>query len=192
MGSSRTEQKAATRETILRIAERLFGERGLFAVSTADVARVSGISHGALFVHFPRREDLQQEVISRVGYRIAAAVHEAAGSGADLDGILRSHLQAIAREEAFYSRLLAEGPMLGIAARSAVIGVQSAVAHHLIAEQALPVPDGDIWFNAWLGLVHHYILNRDLFAPEGSVVEKYGERLIEYFCGIVSRSGGEK
>lgn len=188
--ATRTEQKAATREAIIAAAKRLFSEKGLLTTTTAEVARAAGVSHGALFVHFPRREDLQEEVISRVGTKIARAVHDAATEGAGLENILRCHLDAVAAEEAFYARLLVEGPMLGMSARSAVIGVQSAVAHHLFAGDAGKLPDRALWFNTWLGLVHHYLLNRDLFAPSGSVLEQYGETLIAHFTGLVARNGG--
>jgi len=188
---TRTEQKAATRESIIDAAEQLFGEKGLLSTTTAEIARAAGVSHGALFVHFSRRDDLQQEVISRVGTRIARAVHDASTDGAGLEAILRCHLNAIAAEEAFYSRLLSEGPTLGMAARSAIIGIQSAVAHHLFAGETGRLPDMALWFNTWLGLVHHYLLNRDLFAPTGSVLERYGETLIAHFTGLVARNGGK-
>ncbi|WP_455382640.1 TetR/AcrR family transcriptional regulator [Salinispira pacifica] len=185
---TRAERKANTREAIVAAATRLFSERGLLAVTTAEVAGAAGVSHGALFVHFPRREDLQQEVISRTGTRIARALHEAAAvAHGEVRQILRAHLRAIAGEEAFYAHLLIEGPLLGFEARSALVGVQSAVAHHLFAEGGLKLDDSAIWFNTWLGLVHHYILNRDLFAPGGSVVDRYGEHLIEHFAGILDR-----
>ena len=189
---ARAEQKAATRESIVAAAKRLFSEKGLLATTTAEVAREAGVSHGALFVHFPSREDLQEEVIARVGTGIARAVHDSAGGGSTLENVLRSHLRAIGAEEAFYARLLIEAPMLGMAARSAVVGVQSAVAHHLFTERLMDNAESAIWFNTWVGLVHHYLLNRDLFAPGGSVVEEYGETLVAHFAGLIARRGGKE
>jgi AcrR family transcriptional regulator len=189
---TRTEKKAATRESIITAARELFRRKGLLGTTTAEVAVEAVISHGALFVHFPRREDLQEEVIGRVGSEIGRAVHDAAESGSTLEDVLRSHLHAIRKEEALYARLLMEAPLLGEAARSALIGVQSAVAHHLFAEDMLGPADRAIWFNTWLGLVHHYVINRDLFAPGESVISKHGETLVTHFAGMVSRQGGRR
>ena len=49
---------------MLEAASRLMSEQGFAGTRTADVAEDVGVSHGALFVHFPRREDLLLEVVS--------------------------------------------------------------------------------------------------------------------------------
>jgi AcrR family transcriptional regulator len=48
--------KAATRETILRTARRLFAENGYDATPTRDIARAAGIATGTLFNYFPTKE----------------------------------------------------------------------------------------------------------------------------------------
>ncbi len=184
----RNQQKKATREAIAEAAHELFAKQGLLRTTTAQIARAAGLSHGTLFVHFPRREDLQSEVIARVGTRIAGAVHSAAASRGDIKDVLRSHLRAIAEEEDFYIRLLIEAPLLGPSARSTLIGIQSAVAHHFFgSESGQPADVGEpaLLFNTWIGLVHHYLMNRDLFAPGVSVVEKWGEVLVRHFADLI-------
>ncbi|MBT3221823.1 MAG: hypothetical protein HN348_22320 [Proteobacteria bacterium] len=42
-------------------------------------------------------------------------------------------------------------------------------------------------FNTWLGLVHHYLVNRDLFFPEGSVLEARGEELLSHFMMLIRK-----
>jgi len=41
-------------------------------------------------------------------------------------------------------------------------------------------------FNTWLGLIHHYLGNRDLFAPGHSVVERHGSMLLDHFVGLLA------
>lgn len=186
----REQQKLATREAIVAAAKELFARQGLLATTTAEIAAAAGVSHGTLFLHFPRREDLQREVIGLVGERIADALHRAAAGGACLADILRHHLEAIAAEESFYRQLVIAAPLLGREARATLIGIQSAVAHHLFEskESSTKHPQQQwsqerrvLVFNTWIGLVHHYIVNADLFAPEKSVVEEWGEKLIAHF-----------
>ena len=42
-------------------------------------------------------------------------------------------------------------------------------------------------FNTWIGLIHHYLSNKALFAPEGAVIARYGEELLGYFLGLLAR-----
>ncbi|MNC80717.1 hypothetical protein D3C75_1336170 [compost metagenome] len=46
-------------------------------------------------------------------------------------------------------------------------------------------------FNSWIGLLHHYLMNRDLFAPDESVLERYGKELLAHFMRMVSPEGRE-
>ncbi|HUX19820.1 MAG TPA: TetR/AcrR family transcriptional regulator [Spirochaetia bacterium] len=195
---TRSDQKATTRRLILENAERLFSERGLLSVSTAEIAKASGVSHGTLFLHFSRREELHREVIGRAGGRIAGAVHAASSSQGDLGEVLRAHLEAIAADEALYTWLVIEAPLLGPSARAALVGIQSAVAHHFYELPQMrarntasdPQPtDRALVFNTWIGLVHHYLVNRDLFAPGGSVIERWGESLIGHFVRLLDLKG---
>ena len=50
------ETKAATRETILRTARRLFAEKGYDATRTRDIAHAARIASGTLFNYFPTKE----------------------------------------------------------------------------------------------------------------------------------------
>lgn len=195
---------------IVAAARRLFGEVGFTVPSTAEIAKAAGVSHGTLFLHFPRREDLQREVISRLGERIARGVHGAAARGSGMKTVLRSHLQAIAEDEELYARLLGDAHVLGPAARATLIGIQSAVAHHFFEglsdtltpeggsavsespHSAAPAGRQALLFNTWLGLVHHYLVNRDLFAPRSSVIERWGEVLITHYTSLIEAQGGMK
>src|SRR6266566_4639420 len=48
--------KAATRDSILRTARRLFSENGYEATLTRDIAQAAGIASGTLFNYFPTKE----------------------------------------------------------------------------------------------------------------------------------------
>ncbi len=52
----RSDPSAQTRKRILDTAERLFGERGVAAVSLRDINRAAGISQGVLHYHFGGRD----------------------------------------------------------------------------------------------------------------------------------------
>jgi hypothetical protein len=42
-------------------------------------------------------------------------------------------------------------------------------------------------FNTWIGLVNHYLVNRELFAPGASVIERRGAELLDHFMNLIGR-----
>ena len=61
----RTDPSAQTRKRILDTAERLFGDRGVAAVSLRDNNRAAGISQGVLHYHFGGRDALVEAILER-------------------------------------------------------------------------------------------------------------------------------
>jgi AcrR family transcriptional regulator len=70
------ETKAATRETILRTARRLFAEKGYEATRTRDIAEAAGIASGTLFNYFETKEAI-----------VACLAAEAIVDGTSADGL---------------------------------------------------------------------------------------------------------
>jgi len=188
----RSERKQQTRRLLIDTAIDLMAERGITDTRTIDVAERAGVAHGTVFVHFPTREDLIDAVVGEHADRIAGRLHELAGGGVTVRDVLAAHLRGLAEHEAFHARLVMEGPLLPPYARATLLGIQSAISGHLAqaAEQGMaagvvrrmPV---HLLFNTWLGLVHHYLVNRALFAPGGSVVERWGPTLLDHYMGLI-------
>ncbi|HEX2925988.1 MAG TPA: hypothetical protein VHP38_06985 [Ruminiclostridium sp.] len=97
--------------------------------------------------------------------------------------------------EDFYTRLVIESRLLPRQARDTFIAIQSTVSFHLSEAiqteveagtmQNLPV---DMVFNGWVGLVHYYLANSDLFAPGESVLRRCGEGLIQFYISLVTKN----
>lgn len=194
--SQRAAQKARTRRRLVEVARRQYVARGSGALRTADVAREAGLSHGAVFVHFPTREALVLEVLGAIGRDLTDRLYDLGRSGATLGELLRAHVKSLAESEDEYRRLLIEEPLLPPGARLPIIGVQSAIAAHIAEVAGREMQAGRIrempqhlLFNTWLGLVHHYVLHPQLFAPRGSVLEAHGETLVRHFMSLVSAEG---
>lgn len=194
----RTAQKARTRAAILDAAADLFTQRGFTNVNTADVAAAAGVSHGLIFAHFPTRQDLVIAVINRFGEAAGKRLHAAVEKRSSLRGILEAHLQCLGENELLYARLIGEAQVLPDAARKTLIGLQSMISYHLyqVAEwemrqgRIISMPN-DLLFNTWLGLVHYYLLNRELFAPNGSVIQAFGKKLCNHYLRLLSTNRKE-
>lgn len=191
--STRAEQKETTRRKLLETSFDLFSRQGIVRTPTAEIAQAAGVAHGTVFVHFPTRDDLVSAVIEEFAVKAASRLRELAMAGdITLRSMLRAHVQSIAEQESFYAHLVTERPLLPRQAKSRLVILQSAVAYYfgeafdraLRAQLVRPAPKALV-FNTWLGLIHHYVCNRDLFAPGRSVLNERGEPLVDYFLTLI-------
>jgi AcrR family transcriptional regulator len=188
----RKEQKEATQRRLVETALDFFAARGFANSNTADFAKAAEVSHGTVFLHFPTREALVLRVLDAFGDRLSAAFKEAMQGEARLEGVLRAHLDVLREYEPFYARLVQEGPLLPIKARSLLFILHASVSHRirLAAErEARAAPRREIaphlLFNTWIALLHYYIANRDVFTPGKSVLAAKGDELVEHFLNLV-------
>jgi len=194
--SQRAVQKARTRRRLVEIARRQYVARGSAALRTADVAKEAGLSHGAVFMHFPTREALVHAVLSEIGHDLSDQLYALGRAGATLEEFLRAHVESLAHNEDEYRRLLIEEPTLSPEERLPIVGVQSAIASHIAEVVERETKAGTIrkmphhlLFNTWIGLLHHYVLHPHLFSPRGSVLEAHGDKLVRHFMSLVSTHG---
>lgn len=193
---SRKEQKEQTRARITEAALEVVARDGLLAANTADIAQAAGVAHGTVFAHFPTRDDLLCAVIEEFGARVAYRMHILAENGTGVRQILQAHVQGLRENERLYVRLITEGRLIPEKARMSFVMIQSAISLHLGAAVERETRDGGmrpmplhLFFNTWIGLVHYYLSNGDLFAPgEASVLAKHGDALIDHFCALVART----
>jgi AcrR family transcriptional regulator len=195
----RKSRKLATRRQILEAAIRVFGREGILAASTAEVALEAGVAHGSVFAHFGTQEGLIVAAIEDFGSALSLRIHELVAKGAGTREVLQAHLEAIREREDFYARLVTEAPLLPEEARHSLVLIQSTIAFHLSPAIAKDAKEGRIeamslplLFNTWLGLLHYYLANRELFAPGSSLVEKRGEELLDHFMFLVSARNGRR
>jgi AcrR family transcriptional regulator len=179
----RSLQKTRTHEHLLKVAYQEFAKGGLLATKTLDIARSAGVSHGTLFVHFATREELLIKVIDEFGLRIGTELQQLVANQGSASEMLASHLRIIEEYEPFYAHLVIEGPLLPPPVRNRIFMIQSGVASYLErvipkGSQAMPI---HFLLNSWLGLIHYYLANRDLFAPGKSVIATCGKELLNHF-----------
>ncbi|MCH1639809.1 TetR/AcrR family transcriptional regulator [Paenibacillus timonensis] len=194
--SQRQQQKEQTRQRLIDTALSLYARQGLVATRTADVAREAGVSHGTVFAHFATQEALLNAVIEAFGTQTGARLHELASQGSSLREVLQAHLAGLREAEPFYARLVRENRLLPDESRHILTAVQSVVSHHLCAAAEREMQAGlirnmplHLLFNTWIGLLHYYLANDDLFAPEGPVLERYGEELLEHYLFLLAPRG---
>jgi AcrR family transcriptional regulator len=190
----RTRQLEATRRRIIEAAIRVFSRDGIGAARSVDIAVEAEVAHGTVFARFGTKDELASAAILDFGDRVAKRLHELCASGAGTRDVLAAHLEGIAEREDFYARLVCEAPALPKAARDSLVLIQSSIAFHLSPALEADAAAGRIKdlplhfaFNAWIGLVHYYLANRELFAPGGSVIRRRGPELLENFAALIGK-----
>jgi AcrR family transcriptional regulator len=193
---NREAQKRETRRRILDAAIHVFAREGILASTTAAVAKEAGVAQGSVFVHFGSQEGLVVAVIQDFGEAVSFRLHELAEAGAGTRQILEAHMKGIREREDFYSRLVVEAPLLPVEARQNLVLIQSAISFHLSSAVEADTETGKIsamplalLFNTWVGLVHYYLANKELFAPGASVIDRRGSELLDHFMSLITKGG---
>lgn len=83
MTTRKTEQSDATRSALLRVARELFTTNGYAATSTTEIADRAGVTRGALYHHFPAKEDVFRAVFEQLEAEVAEHVAREALAGTD-------------------------------------------------------------------------------------------------------------
>jgi AcrR family transcriptional regulator len=193
MTTKRTLQKELTRERIIDAAFRVYSEQG-FTATTSAIAHEAGVSHGSIFVHFPTVESLLLCLLDSFSQDMKNEILVFEDSGGDIERLLDMHIGVLIKHEGFYKRLITEAALLPKEARYELVAIQSMVSTHfmqaldsLIEAGAVKEIPFHMIFNTWLGLVHHYLMNAELFAPNDSVLTRYKSVLTKTFLALVKQ-----
>ena len=192
MASVRKMQKEQTRERIITAAIKIYSEQG-FSTPTTAIADEARVSHGSIFVHFPTVESLLICLLDSFSQDITIELHSLRESGG-IEKLLAMHIDVLIKHEGFYKRLTKEAACLPEEVKNTFIAIQSTVSIHFLqvleeeinAGKIKPIPF-HMLFNTWLGLIHYYLLNGELFAPNDSVLTCYKDTLIECFMALIKQ-----
>ncbi len=190
--TQRQKQKEATRKHLIETARNQYAEYGFSKVRTLDIAKAANVSHGSIFVHFGTQEELIEAVINEFGAKINCRLHELAESKSSVNEVMQAHLDGLTEFEDFYTRLVEEKALLSKNAQHTFVMIQSTISFHLSQAIERDISKGHIKklpvhmvFNGWIGLIHYYLANRDLFSPDGSVLKRYGKDLLNYYTELI-------
>ena len=121
------ERAAKTRVEILEAAIRLFARRGILATTMSELARAIRMTPGALYWHFPTKEDLLLAAIEELNRRYVREFHDLLNEGRKLPA--REQLaQFFSRTQAFLRYHREYGIFFGM------VAAESAETHDRVAE----------------------------------------------------------
>lgn len=195
--NKRNVQKELTRKKLIEVAIKLFGDNGILNTKTIDISKEAGVSHGTVFSHFRTQEELLDTVIEEVGDRIVSKLQELIDVKGSLEEILKAHINGLIEFEKFYTRLIIERRLLPESASNIYVIIQSSISFHIgkvlkeeIAKGKIIDTPIHLLFNSWVGLIHYYLTNGDLFTNDGSILNNYGQDLINHYIKLINVKKG--
>ena len=193
--SQRTLQRESTRRQLVEAGLRVVATSGFAGATTAAIAQATGKAHGTVFVHFRTRDVLVTELVAEVGRVMSARLNELETTEPSIADVLAAHLTALQENEVLYSRLLCEASTLPLVARAQIFALQSGIAWRLrgaYTRERAQAGEGGVrdldpvtLSNIWISLTNHYLMNRDLFAPDASVVAERGADIKAQFLELI-------
>lgn len=194
MKVSRVEQKEQTRKSLIETSLQVFSKQGMISTNTAELAKSANVSHGTVFLHFPKRDDLLFAVMNEVGDQLASRFDESSKKSKKMAGILKAHLQTLSEFEDFYTHLIKELSQLPDAVRSRFFILQASISRRIYIEAEKEIESGKIknierhkLFNTWIALLHYYMANKEIFSPNQSVILSLGDELLEHFLNLIKK-----
>jgi AcrR family transcriptional regulator len=164
-------------DEIVRVAIDLAADRGVDAVTTQDMAKAMGLTQGAIFRHFPTKDDIWVAAIGWVRGQLLARVEKAAAQGGDpidsLERMFHAHIGFIAKHPAiprliFSDELRSKNPRLKQLIQEIITGYERKIAALLRAakEQGLARADLDEESAAtlFIGMIQGLVLQSSIFA----------------------------
>lgn len=73
----RTRKAQATRQRQLDAAEALFGEKGYYETSIADITQRANVALGTFYVYFPSKLAIFRELVEHLNHRLRKELHDA-------------------------------------------------------------------------------------------------------------------
>ncbi len=114
-GKTRSKQKAATRAAIKRAARERFCRHGYADTGVSEIAAEAGVAHGTLYVHFPNKDALLDELLEDFNRdfarRVLPIVEQAASQSLELTvrGVAETFIAHWARHKRFVECLAERG-----------------------------------------------------------------------------------
>lgn len=189
---TRVEQKENSRRLIIDESIKLFSRKGFVNTSTAEIAKATRLSHGALFIHFPTRDDLISAVIDDFGTKFSAAFSKKM-TASKLEECLKAHLKILAKHEDFFFALISDAHHLPQASRGLFYMINSAISWHLYTRAKNGMDAGIIktisqarLFTTWISLVQYTLLNRDVLSQKRPILAEKSDDLVDHFLTLIS------
>lgn len=185
---------------IVRVAVHLAAEKGIDSVTTQDMADAMNVTQGAVFKHFPTKDDIWFAVISWIRGRLMTVLEKAASEATDpinaIERMFYAHITFISKHPAiprllFTEMLHKKNSKLRDLIQGIISGYEGKVAGLLEAakEQSLVARDLDSQSAAvlYIGMIQGLFMQVSIFGGKRSLLDEAKKTFPIYLYGIKKR-----
>lgn len=188
-------------EEIIRVAMELGAKRGVESVTTQDMADAMGLTQGAIFRHFPTKDDIWLAAIGWVRNRLMSVVATAAARSQDpleaLEKMFFAHVAFVAKHPAiprmvFSDHLLRRDTRLKQLIQEIITGYENRIAGLLAEARAAGLARADLdeasAATLFLGMIQGLVLQSNIFGGRRTLQEEAKKVFPIYLNGIRARN----
>jgi len=186
---------------IIRVAIHLAAEKGIDSVTTQDMADAMKVTQGAIFKHFPTKDDIWFSVINWIRRRLMAVLEKAASEATDpinaIERMFFAHITFIGKHPAIPRLLFSEmlhkkNSKLRDLIQEIISGYEGKVAGLLEAakQQSLVSHDLDSKNAAvlYIGMIQGLFMQVSIFGGKRSLLDEARKTFPIYLHGIKTRN----
>ena len=187
-------------EEIVRVAIDLAAKRGVETVTTQDMADAMGLTQGAIFRHFPTKDEIWLAAIQWIRGQLMRTLEAAAARSDDplaaLENMFIAHVSFVAKHPAiprivFSDHLLRRDTRLKQLIQEIITGYEARIAGLLgrakASGQARPDLDEGSAATLFIGMIQGLVLQSNIFAGRRSLLEEAKKVFPIYLNGVRSR-----
>lgn len=186
---------------IIRVAVHLAAEKGIDSVTTQDMADEMKVTQGAIFKHFPTKDDIWFAVIGWIRARLMTVLEKAASEATDpinaIERMFFAHIAFISKHPAIPRLLFSEmlhkkNSKLRDLIQEIISGYEAKIAGLLDAakEQSLVSHDLDSKNAAvlYIGMIQGLFIQISIFGGKRSLLDEAKKTFPIYLHGIKKRT----
>ncbi|MDO9010665.1 MAG: TetR/AcrR family transcriptional regulator [Gallionella sp.] len=185
---------------IVRVAVHLAAEKGIDSVTTQDMADAMNVTQGAVFKHFPTKDDIWFAVISWIRGRLMTVLEKAASEATDpinaIERMFYAHITFISKHPAiprllFTEMLHKKNSKLRDLIQEIISGYEGKVAGLLEAAKAQSLVASDLDSQSaavlYIGMIQGLFMQVSIFGGKRSLLDEAKKTFPIYLYGIKKR-----
>ncbi len=183
----REESKLETRKKILESTTDLLLENGFVKVSTKDIAKVSDVSQGSIFLHFDSKENLLISILESNINHLENDLDERCKATSSMDEFVRLLLDVLVQHENMLARAYNDYPYLTDSLRKQIDDLETKMKNYffdIYKQNRSTTPniiDSFILIDAFLSQIKNYLLEKNVFSITNSILRQRRGRIMKLY-----------
>lgn len=184
----REEQKNRTRELIMSKTTSVLQKRGFVKVSSKEIANVSNVSQGTIFLHFKTKDNLLNAILSSNIEALELELKTKCRAKDNQDVFLKNYLDALISHEEMLSRAYKDYSYLSENLKKQLDGLSTFVKNLIFdnfrknqPSKKISIVDSFIAIDAFTSQIKDYLLEKEISVSSNSIIRQRRGRITKLY-----------